>query len=317
MRPSPRDPTGFTVLRRPHNAQSGQNELLCLNRFFAFEVDLQEALTSAQLQAAVGDPSSEQFQRAFKEQRQHAEAAVEEMMEKSRQLYGQHLTDNLARMDQLRHAHENEMNEAVAEVKAALAEQHGLWLNALVREADAHAEAQGKLQALEDQQALAVAVSCLEAAAQQYYHDAAADEKERAELESLSLAEQDEQLERFHEGVEDNLKMLKIAIEDEFHRCSVALKTKLQQHQEACTKARRNILEAHRQLLEHHKVSLCLAWSLRFLSPDRHCGADKCIPMPIWRILISTTGCCWLSFSPWNLILTSLAKRSAQPVACM
>lgn len=172
-------------------------------------------------------------------------------MDKSREFQGQSLKENLARMDELRREQEATMKEATNEAKCALSEQRELWLRALKGEADIDATTRGTLQAIGEQHAVRVAVSCLEAAAQQYYHDAAAEEKESAEVESLAVVDENEQMKQFKESLMERTALLKSSCDEEFHRSSDALWAAFQQHQEACKRARGNILDAQGQFQEN------------------------------------------------------------------
>ncbi|CDJ42862.1 hypothetical protein ETH_00031830 [Eimeria tenella] len=220
-------------------------------RLFDVELKIQEELASAKLEEGEAGNGPAQLQRGLKERKQETEAAVEAMMDKSREFQGQSLKENLARMDELRREQEATMKEATNEAKCALSEQRELWLRALKGEADIDATTRGTLQAIGEQHAVRVAVSCLEAAAQQYYHDAAAEEKESAEVESLAVVDENEQMKQFKESLMERTALLKSSCDEEFHRSSDALWAAFQQHQEACKRARGNILDAQGQFQEN------------------------------------------------------------------
>ncbi|KAL8441974.1 hypothetical protein Emag_006751 [Eimeria magna] len=197
---------------------------------------------------------------ALKETRQQAEFAFEGLLELSRELQSKRLKENLAEMASLRREQEKEIEEAFEEQKEAIVLHREKWMQALVHEANLHTEAQGKLQALGERHALAAATSCLEAASQSLYHDAAAEEKDRADLELLAYDKDDEKNKLFQKRVADSLILLKSTMDEEFQRRVDVLQSSFQQHQTACEQARTNIMEAHRQLLELQTANVC-SWT--------------------------------------------------------
>ncbi|CDI75202.1 hypothetical protein EPH_0019790 [Eimeria praecox] len=203
-------------------------------RLFEFEVDLQNSLAAAQIESVDGEDHKLRLQRDLKDRKQLIESSVETMMDKCRELQGQLVKENFARMDELLQEQEDEMKAAIDEAKASLSEPRELWLRALICEADLDAETQGNLQAMGEQHALSVAVSCLEAAGQRYYNDAAAEEKEKAEFESLALVDEQSQAEQLEQRVLERTSLLKTVFDEEFHRSADALWAAFQQHLEAC-----------------------------------------------------------------------------------
>ncbi|KAL8429681.1 hypothetical protein ACSSS7_006426 [Eimeria intestinalis] len=221
-------------------------------KIFDFEVELQESLAASQLKASSNANVKAQVEQAIKDVRQQAESAFEGLVEVTRELQAKRLKENLNEMADLHREQEMEIKEVLEVQKEALMSHRANWLQALVHEADLHIEAQGKLQALGESHALAAATSCLEAASQSLYHDAVAEEKDRAELESLALDKDDDRDRLFQQRISDSLAVLKSTMDEEFQRRVQALQSSFQQHQAACAQARSNIMEAHRQLLEHH-----------------------------------------------------------------
>ncbi|KAL8271281.1 hypothetical protein Esti_004796 [Eimeria stiedai] len=224
-------------------------------RVFEFEVELQETLAASQVKSLFNRSVTVQMEQAFKDAKQRAEVTFEGLLEVTRELQAKRLKENLAEMAHLHREQEKEIEEALEEQKETLVSHREKWLQALVHEANLHTEAQGKLQALGESHALAAATSCLEAASQSLYHDAMAEEKDRAELESLVLDEDDEQDKLFQQRVADSLSLLKSTMDEEFQRRVDMLQSSLQQHQAACEQARSIIMEAHRQLFEQQTTN--------------------------------------------------------------
>ncbi|KAL8440673.1 hypothetical protein Emed_007667 [Eimeria media] len=158
-------------------------------------------------------------------------------------------------MADLRRAQEKEIEEALEEEKEAIASQRELWMQALIHEANLHTEAQGKLQVLGETHALAAATSCLEAASQSLYHEAVAEEKDRAEMELLAFDNDDAKDSMLEQKVADSLLLLKTTMDEEFQRRVEVLQSSFQQHQTACEQARSSIMEAHRQLFEQQTAN--------------------------------------------------------------
>ncbi|CDJ50021.1 hypothetical protein EBH_0073680 [Eimeria brunetti] len=220
-------------------------------RLFGYEVDLQDTLAATQIEGVDGDERSVRLQRDMKDRKQQIESLVETMIDKCRELQGQQVEENSRRMDELRREQEDELKSAIDEAKAALSESRELWLRALLSEADLDAETQGSLQAMGEQHALNVAVSCLEAAGQRYYHEAAAEEKEMAEFQALALVDEQSQAQQLQQSVLERTSLLKTIFDEEFHRSSDALSATFHQHLEACKASRENIMEAQRQLIQN------------------------------------------------------------------
>lgn len=227
-----------------------------LGRLFGFEVDLQDTLAAAQIEKVDGEEHNLRLQQDLKDKKQQTESSVETMIDKCRELQGQLLGENLARMDELRQEQEDEIKSAIDEAKASLTEPRELWLRALICEADLDEETQGNLQAMGERHALSVAVSCLEAAGQRYYHEAAAEEKDRAEFESLALLDEASQAAELQQKVLERTSLLKAVFDEEFHRSSDALWAAFQQHLEACKRSRECIMEAQHQLIQNRIVTV-------------------------------------------------------------
>lgn len=237
-----------------------------MSRLFSLELELQETLAEAQCAAASGENGKLQLQHTLKEKKQNSESLVEEMLEKNREAQTQEHAKQVELMNELQREQDEQLKEVVESSQAALAEQRKLLLSALQHEADAETEAKGKLQALSEQHALAVAISCLKAATEKYYHEAVAEEKERSQLELLAIVEDDEQLAEVQERATCNIALLKDAAEEEAKCQTSALQAAFKQHQETCIKARENIRETHRLLMEHTTLSVCfLDISLHFM----------------------------------------------------
>ncbi|KAL8431209.1 hypothetical protein Efla_000154 [Eimeria flavescens] len=224
-------------------------------RLFALEADFQEAL--ALVRTKVGDNAggTAKLMHMLKDARRQAESELEAMLEQTRVLQGQQLAKNSAQMESLCEEQEQSLKSSLREHKAALDKQRDEWLQALIHEADSHIKAQDKVQALGEHHALTSAISCLQAAAQSFYHEAATEEKERADLESLAFFEGDGRYELFHRRVADSLSLLKTTVDEECCRRADIMRISFQEHRKACDQASIVILEGHRELLEHHTIN--------------------------------------------------------------
>ncbi|KAL8449157.1 hypothetical protein Emed_003308 [Eimeria media] len=229
---------------------------ISLDRVFALELELQETLAASQVRSSAHANVKAQVEQALVDARQQAESAFEGLLELTRELQSKRLKENLAEMANFRQAQDKEIEEALEEQKEALAGQREMWMQALIHEANLHIEAQGKLQLLGETHALAAATSCLEAASQSLYHDAVAEEKDRAEMELLAFDNDDANDKLLQQKVADSLDLLKTTMDEEFQRRVEVLQSSFQQHQTACEQARSNIMEAHRQFFEQQTTNV-------------------------------------------------------------